>query len=576
MSDEGRLVAGRYRIIRRVGTGAMGAVWQAHDEVLHRTVAIKQLLLQPGLDEHEAEDARQRTMREGRIAARLHHPNAITVFDVVTDDNGQPCLIMEYLPSTSLAQELQKHKTLPPIEVARIGAQIASALKEAHAVGIVHRDIKPGNILLADNGVVKITDFGISRATDDVTVTKTGMIAGTPAYLAPEVAVGGDPGPESDVFSLGSTLYAASEGQPPFGLSENTLGLLHAVAAGQINPPRRSGPLTSVLAVMLHPDVNHRPTAQQCEELLAAVARGETPLGGPSNGADDGPDTTVLGAAGAAAGGALGGAAVADDSEGHTGRLDDGYGDYEDYEDYDDYDDYDGYPGDGYYDEGPASGRAHDTYDRYDQRPGPTTVAPPPTRAMPMGDAGHDRYDDRAYNDHDDRYDEAGYEDRDHKNRDDRSPSVSAAPDPEEKSNWKVPAIIGAVVVAGMAAFVMWVFGGSGGEDDTSEFPANQPGETTESQTSSTTTSETPTTTTTEEVVETTEFVPPNPNPGGPVVDDPLTTDPGSDSTTTEDTTTDSTTTTTDTTEEPTDTTDPDDPPPSTEKPTTEPGGGTS
>jgi serine/threonine protein kinase len=153
---------------------------RAHDEVLHRTVAIKQLLLQPGLDEHEAEDARQRTMREGRIAARLHHPNAITVFDVVTDDNGQPCLIMEYLPSTSLAQELQRHKTLPPVEVARIGAQVASALKEAHAVGIVHRDIKPGNILLADNGVVKITDFGISRATDDVTVTKTGMIAGTP------------------------------------------------------------------------------------------------------------------------------------------------------------------------------------------------------------------------------------------------------------------------------------------------------------------------------------------------------------------------------------------------------------
>jgi serine/threonine protein kinase len=195
VSDEGRLVAGRYRVVRRIGTGAMGAVWQAHDEVLARTVAIKQLLLQPDLDQHEAEDAKQRTMREGRIAARLHHPNAITVFDVVTDDNDHPCLVMEYLQSTSLAEVLRDRKTLPPQEVARIGTQIAAALKEAHAVGIVHRDIKPGNILLADSGLVKITDFGISRAKDDVTVTKTGMIAGTPAYLAPEVAIGGEPGP---------------------------------------------------------------------------------------------------------------------------------------------------------------------------------------------------------------------------------------------------------------------------------------------------------------------------------------------------------------------------------------------
>src|SRR5438874_2315102 len=277
----------------------MGTVWQAHDDVLGRSVAIKQLLLQPGLDQHEAEDAKQRTMREGRIAARLHHPNAITVFDVVTDDNGHPCLVMEYLQSTSLAEVLRDQKTLPPIEVARIGTQIASALREAHAVGIVHRDIKPGNILLAENGLVKITDFGISRATDDVTVTKTGMIAGTPAYLAPEVAIGGDPGPESDVFSLGSTLYAACEGQPPFGLSENTLSLLHAVAAGQINPPRQSGTLASVLAVLLHPDTQHRPTAAEAEELLDAVAHGESPLGGSG-------DETQL----ASAAGTLGAAAV--------------------------------------------------------------------------------------------------------------------------------------------------------------------------------------------------------------------------------------------------------------------------
>ncbi|TNC28769.1 serine/threonine-protein kinase [Amycolatopsis alkalitolerans] len=323
MSDEGRLVAGRYRVVRRIGTGAMGAVWQAYDQVLARTVAIKQLLLQPGLDQHEAEDAKQRTMREGRIAARLHHPNAITVFDVITDDNGQPCLVMEYLPSTSLAEVLRDRKTLPPHEVAGIGAQVAAALKEAHAVGIVHRDIKPGNILLAESGLVKITDFGISRAKDDVTVTKTGMIAGTPAYLAPEVAVGGDPGPEADVFSLGSTLYAACEGQPPFGLSENTLSLLHAVAAGQINPPRQSGPLASVLAVLLHPEVDHRPTAAEAEELLAAVARGETPLGGAS-------DATQI----ASPGGMLGAAAAgADATRAFSGDLGNRRNDF-----YDDYD----------------------------------------------------------------------------------------------------------------------------------------------------------------------------------------------------------------------------------------------
>jgi serine/threonine protein kinase len=184
---------------------------------------------------------------------------------------------MEYLPSKSLALALGDHGPMDPREVARIGAQSAAALVAAHAAGIVHRDIKPGNILLGDDGSVKITDFGISRATDDVTVTKTGMIAGTPAYLAPEVAVGKDPGPASDVFSLGSTLYAAVEGEPPFGLSENTLGLLHAVAAGKINPPRYSGPLTDVLLAMLATDPAQRPSTSKTREMLAAVGRGDEP-----------------------------------------------------------------------------------------------------------------------------------------------------------------------------------------------------------------------------------------------------------------------------------------------------------
>ncbi|MCP2165745.1 hypothetical protein LX83_002603 [Goodfellowiella coeruleoviolacea] len=253
----------------------MGVVWQAHDERLHRTVAVKQLLLQPGLSEAEAEEARQRSMREGRIAARLQHPHAIAVYDVAEAD-GQPWLIMEYLPSKSLSTVLAERGSLPPREVARIGTQVAAALAAAHNAGIVHRDIKPGNVLLGDDGTVKITDFGISRATGDVTVTATGMLAGTPAYLAPEIAKGYDPGPPSDVFSLGSTLYAAVEGMPPFGLNENTIALLHTVASGQITPPRQAGPLTALLMRLLRPEPNDRPTMAQAREALAAIASGRS------------------------------------------------------------------------------------------------------------------------------------------------------------------------------------------------------------------------------------------------------------------------------------------------------------
>ncbi|MEV0088886.1 serine/threonine-protein kinase [Saccharopolyspora sp. NPDC050642] len=273
MSDEGRLVAGRYRVQRRIGSGAMGVVWECVDERLHRTVAVKQLLLQPGLDPGEAEEARQRAMREGRIAARLQHPNAISVYDVA-EDEGQPVLVMEYLPSVSLAGMMSDHGPLPPREVARIGAQVASALGAAHAAGVVHRDIKPGNILLGDNGQVKITDFGISRAQGDVQVTKTGMLAGTPAYLSPDVAMGQEPTPASDVFSLGATLYAAIEGHPPFGLNENTLALLHAVAAGKIEPPRQAGPMAQPLMAMMAARVEDRPDMPQVRDMLQSVADG--------------------------------------------------------------------------------------------------------------------------------------------------------------------------------------------------------------------------------------------------------------------------------------------------------------
>ena len=278
MNPDTRLVAGRYRLDRQIGAGAMGVVWRAHDERLDRTVALKELLMQPGLAETEAETARARAMREGRIAARLQHPHAICVYDVALDhgtgtaDQVVPWLVMEYLPSHSLATVLAEQGPLPPLEVARIGWQVAAALATAHQSGIVHRDIKPGNVLLGQDGTVKITDFGISRASWDATVTRTGVLAGTPAYFAPEVARGEQPGPPSDVFSLGSMLYVAVEGEPPFGLDDNTLALLRTVAEGRVRPPRRAGPLAPILMQLLADDPAARPTMPDAATALGAVA----------------------------------------------------------------------------------------------------------------------------------------------------------------------------------------------------------------------------------------------------------------------------------------------------------------
>jgi hypothetical protein len=275
------LLAGRYRLGEHVGAGSMGAVWKATDERLGRTVAVKQLLLQPGAPGfdtagQEFDEARQRILREGRLAARLQHPHAIAVFDVVLHDDA-PWLVMEYLPSYTLGARLAIEGPGEPREVAAVGRQIADGLAAAHAAGIVHRDIKPGNVLIGTGGhagTVKITDFGVSRAADDVQLTRTGLIAGTPAYLAPEVARGEEPTTASDVYALGSTLYAAVEGQPPFGVDDNAYALLYKVGAGAIRAPERAGPLTEALLHMLCTDPAERPTAEAARSELAAVAAG--------------------------------------------------------------------------------------------------------------------------------------------------------------------------------------------------------------------------------------------------------------------------------------------------------------
>jgi serine/threonine protein kinase len=257
----------------------MGIVWRAIDVRLERSVAVKQILAQPGLSEAERDNMRQRAMREAKNAARFQHPNAIVVFDIA-EHGGDPCLVMEYLPGRSLSAVLAEQRTLPLSQVARIGEQVASALVAAHRAGIVHRDIKPGNILIDDNGTTKITDFGISRAAGDMALTQTGLIGGTPAYLAPELARGSDPVPSSDVFALGATLYQALEGQTPYGDTTNQLALLYAAANGNIVPPRQSGAATALLMSLLRSEPEERPTMAEARDRLATLAANEpTPPG---------------------------------------------------------------------------------------------------------------------------------------------------------------------------------------------------------------------------------------------------------------------------------------------------------
>jgi serine/threonine protein kinase len=269
MLVESRRIRDRYRLLEPIGGGAMGTVWRAQDEMLDRTVAIKELLLPHDHDEHRTEEAKNRAMREARIAARLQHSHAITVFAVLEEED-RPWLIMEYLPSKSFAVLVREEPTTVD-DAVRVGAQISSALASAHRAGIVHRDVKPGNILVSEDGTAKITDFGISRAIGDVKLTATGEIAGTPAFLAPEVARGEDANFASDVFSLGATLYAAVEGQPPYGTADNPIALLYKASSGEIEPPVKAERLTPLLLRMLATDPAERPSMDEVERELRAL-----------------------------------------------------------------------------------------------------------------------------------------------------------------------------------------------------------------------------------------------------------------------------------------------------------------
>ncbi|WP_345341357.1 serine/threonine-protein kinase, partial [Actinomycetospora succinea] len=265
--EPGRLVAGRYLLVAPVGRGGSGSVWRAHDELLDRDVAIKRLHGARALDAQRARQIRDRAHREGRVAARLHHPRLAAIFDM-TDLDGEVCLVMEYVAAPSLADLLDREGSLPPVRVAAIGAQIAEGLAAMHERGIVHRDVKPANVMIGAGDTVTVTDFGIAVVDTDP-ATADQLVAGTPHYMAPELARGGPATAAADVFSLGATLYAALEGAPPAGDGGNALEVLSRVATGVVAPARRAGDLTPVLRALLDHDPARRPDAARAARMLA-------------------------------------------------------------------------------------------------------------------------------------------------------------------------------------------------------------------------------------------------------------------------------------------------------------------
>lgn len=265
-AEIGDEVAGRYLLRERIGAGGMGVVWRAYDRELDRTVALKCA---------RVDDAKAtgRLRSEARNAARLHHPHIVAVFDHI-EDGGQSWLVMEYVPSRSLAAIVADDGPLSPEQAAAIGWQIADALATAHAKGVVHGDVTPENILVTDDGIAKLADFGISRAlwSDDTRDSLSGGVPGKPRYLAPEVAKGEPASRQSDQFSLGAALFAAVEGRVPYGEAESPLAYIGRARDGHIEPPRQAGRLTGPLTALLRVNPGSRPAAAETRDLMAEVA----------------------------------------------------------------------------------------------------------------------------------------------------------------------------------------------------------------------------------------------------------------------------------------------------------------
>ncbi|WP_051580443.1 serine/threonine-protein kinase [Pseudonocardia acaciae] len=265
---------GRYRLVRSIARGGTGTVWEAEDLLLAQRVALKHVSF-ANLPAEQAELARARILREARMAAQLRgHRHVVTIYDVIESD-GDVWLVLEYVPAASLTEALTDGRPMSLIEIARIGAAVADALAAAHDRGVIHRDIRPGTILIGvDQRTVKLTDFGLSHAAaDDQLLTGDNAVSGTPAYMAREVARGEPPTPASDIFSLGATLYRAIEGAPPYGEDPNPRRMLLRVATYPINPPATRTPLTSLIMRLLELDPNTRPDAATVSDQLHALAR---------------------------------------------------------------------------------------------------------------------------------------------------------------------------------------------------------------------------------------------------------------------------------------------------------------
>ncbi len=270
--DSRRLVAGRYRLVARLGVGGMGTVWRAEDEVLGREVAVKEVVFPHGLSDEDREVLRERTRREARAAARLDHPSAVTIYDVVEED-GSPCLVMELVEARTLSEVVRGDGPLTPQRTAQVGLALLGALEAAHRQGVVHRDVKPGNVLLCpgEDGRVVLTDFGIASSVGDSSITTTGLLLGSPSYIAPERARGQAPGPASDLWSLGATLFTAVEGRPPYD-GGDPMTTVTAVVTGEHEPYVAAGALEPVLEGLLEREPERRMTVAQARAALSALA----------------------------------------------------------------------------------------------------------------------------------------------------------------------------------------------------------------------------------------------------------------------------------------------------------------
>jgi eukaryotic-like serine/threonine-protein kinase len=270
MGDTGRLIAGRYRLQAPIGRGAMGVVWRARDQLLDRDVAIKEVLISAMLTPQERANAYQRTLREAKTAARLNHPGVVTVYDVA-EDEGRPWIIMQLVSAQSLDQVLAASGPLSPRRTAEMGRQLLAALSSAHAAGVLHRDVKPSNVLLGRDDHAVLTDFGIATFAGDTRLTQTGMVMGSPGFTAPERIRGEDATPASDLWSLGATLYAAVEGHGPFERRGGAITTMSAIINEEAPAAPTAGALGPVIAALLRREPSERPDAATATRMINEV-----------------------------------------------------------------------------------------------------------------------------------------------------------------------------------------------------------------------------------------------------------------------------------------------------------------